>query len=145
MSTNSHIGKVLENGMIIANYCHSDGYVEHHAPILLECYNTEEKVDELIALGPLSILGREIGEQHDFNNRVKGWCLAFGRDRGDDNPNKSRITRTWDPLEFFDPGLAHIPYVYLFIGGEWYYFCRSESHCQADLLDEAMAHYREGP
>jgi len=87
MATRSRIGKQLEDGSIKFIYCHWDGYPEHNGVILKEHYTTDAKVDELLALGDLSILGEEIGEQQDFDilsTHNDKWCLAYGRDRGQD-------------------------------------------------------------
>ena len=88
MATRSHIGKLLPDNSVKYIYCHYDGYPEHNGKILKEHYATEAKVNALLELGDLSILGEEIGEQQDFNNRDthnSKWCLAYGRDRGEDN------------------------------------------------------------
>jgi hypothetical protein len=87
MATRSHIGKLLSDGSVKYIYCHWDGYPEHNGKILKEYYTNEAKVDALLELGGLSILGEEIGEQQDFDNRDthnSKWCLAYGRDRGED-------------------------------------------------------------
>ena len=47
MSTRSLIG-LKRGGKVQYVYCHFDGYFEHNGVILYECYNTEEKVKELI-------------------------------------------------------------------------------------------------
>ena len=87
MATRSYIGvKNQYNGTVDYIYCHFDGYPSHNGRILAEHYTSLDKVKELLALGDLSILGAEIGEQQDFNNREthnKNWCLAYGRDRGE--------------------------------------------------------------
>ena len=88
MGTRSHIGKKFQDGTIKYIYCHFDGYPEHNGAILKEHYIDEAKVDALLELGDLSILGEEIGEQQDFNNistHNDEWCLAYGRDRGETN------------------------------------------------------------
>jgi len=86
MATRSMIAKKDKNGGYWCIYCHWDGYPEHHFPILEECYNTEAKIDTLLTLGDLSVLEREIGEKHDFNenyDKHPHWCLAYHRDRGE--------------------------------------------------------------
>ena len=113
MATRSHIGKQLENGQIKYIYCHWDGYPKHNGAILKEHYTTEAKVDELLALGDLSSLGEEIGEKQDFDNistHKDGWCLAYGRDRGEENIE----ARIGDTDDFLDQ-----EYNYLFVNGEW--------------------------
>lgn len=83
MSTNSTIAIKLKTGKVMAVYCHWDGYTEHNGKILAESYDVA-KTKELMALGDLSILGRDIGEKHDFDADASGWCKAYGRDRGED-------------------------------------------------------------
>ena len=83
MSTRSNIGILEPNGSVTYIYCHWDGYVSHHGPILRDHYKTEEKVRALIALGSISSLGEELGEKHDFNGPRNGVCTAYGRDRGE--------------------------------------------------------------
>jgi hypothetical protein len=117
MATRSLIGKV-ENGIVKAIYCHSDGY--GHLPILEKHYNTEEKVDELIALGDLSVLGSlvnpPIGATHSFNNHYPEVCVAYHRDRGEDlnitEINEFSVNR----IAKKDFGAE---YVYLFNDGKW--------------------------
>lgn len=89
MSTNARIGieRPAANG-ITSIYTHWDGYPSHHGILLLDHYDTREKVEALIALGDLSILNKDLGQQHDFDARyddpVSGsWCRAYGRDRGE--------------------------------------------------------------
>lgn len=90
MSTRSTIAKVQEDGQTIRSiYCHFDGYPEYVGKVLQEYYTHENKIDQLLALGDLSILDKEIGEtqtdtftEPDFT-RKEGYCLAYGRDRGE--------------------------------------------------------------
>jgi hypothetical protein len=113
MATRSHIGKQLENGQIKYIYCHWDGYLEHNGAILKEHYTTEAKVDELLVLGGLSVLGKEIGEKQDFDNRDThnpDWCLAYGRDRDQNNFE----VQIGDMSDFI-----YQDYHYLFVDGKW--------------------------
>ena len=83
MGTSSTISIQNDNGSVTGIYCHWDGYLENNGRILVESFNTEEKIRELLALGNLSCLTSEIGEKHDFNKSNPAWCVAYGRDRGD--------------------------------------------------------------
>ena len=112
MSTRSNIGILNQDGTVDYIYCHFDGYVEHNGQILNEHYTTEGKVRQLIALGDLSVLGEIIGEKQDFNNRTKGSCLAYGRDRGEDNTEASKCSYVDYTKEHFEE------YVYLFTPGK---------------------------
>lgn len=130
MATRSRIGIAREDGKIESIYCHWDGYPTGNGKILLEHYQDEEKVNELIGLGDLSILGPEIGEQHSFDermtsqsseeyrNKVAPWCCAYGRDRGenDTGPEISNNKQEFIDLTYQSDG----EYSYLFENGEWF-------------------------
>lgn len=99
MSTRSLIGKLNPNNTVDFIYCHWDGYPDYNGKILNEHYTSPSKVDELLALGDLSVLGEVIGEQHDgskFNND-SNWCTFHGRDMGHGNSQAERNI----PLEVF--------------------------------------------
>ena len=84
MGTRSTIAIQNANGTVTGIYCHWDGYIEHNGKILAENYTTEAKVRELIALGDLSSLGRTVGySRQNFDDPVKGTCVAYGRDRNE--------------------------------------------------------------
>lgn len=85
MSTQSTINVKMTNGDIKSIYCHFDGYPEHHVPILLDHYDSQEKAEELIALGNIKILGKstEKPEGHSWDNPTDGYCVAYDRDRGE--------------------------------------------------------------
>ena len=84
MGTRSRIGRLNADGSITSIYSHWTGYPEHHLPILAENYSDPACLDALLALGDLSVLGPQLGEPHDFDDRVRrDWCIAYGRDRGD--------------------------------------------------------------
>jgi len=111
MSTNSRIGKKLEDGTIKSIYCHWDGYPEHNGEILKEHYKTEAKIDALLELGDLSSLAQDIGMQHDFKDPEPGWCVAYGRDRGEPN-TKARISTTLSDM-------IQEEYNYVWDNGKW--------------------------
>jgi hypothetical protein len=121
MSTRSRIGIVRDSNatkpVVESVYCHFDGYPEGVGQTLLDHWTDPAKVEHLISLGDLSVLGSEIGEKHDFDQHMpryydepyvsmlkgldddeagelrkqlqeespngKGWCLFYGRDRGE--------------------------------------------------------------
>jgi len=119
MSTNSTIAKKNSDGSITAIYCHWDGYISHNGKILLEHYTDEAKIDELLALGSLSVLGESIGEKVDFDTfrNMKAdptQCLAYGRDRGEKNVSQ-KIFKTEGRYEAY----AQQSYNYLFENGHW--------------------------
>jgi len=80
-------------------YVHWDGYPAHHGKILLENYNTYEKVVELIQLGGLS----ELHESPDA-------CVSHHRLHGDDK-DITVSSSLYDHTDF--------EYAYLFRDGAW--------------------------
>lgn len=88
MSTNANIRIKRADGTQTGIYLHWDGYIEHAGLILQFCYNTAEKVEKLLSLGNLSIIGEytepQNGEKHDFSHPVDNVCVAYHRDRGDE-------------------------------------------------------------
>lgn len=113
MATRSHIGVRNLDGTVDYIYCHYDGYPENNGKILTTHYQDMDKVNALMKLGDLSSLDAEIGEKHDFDNRVRGWCHAYGRDRGEKNVGVS--TTTFAKLLSDD----NVDYFYLFDGDYW--------------------------
>ena len=57
MSTRARIVKKLKDGKYIGIYHHNDGYPEYLGELLLNYYDTEDKVDKLISLGDMSFAG----------------------------------------------------------------------------------------
>lgn len=115
MSTRSMIA--FDNGdEIYAIYCHFDGYPQNVGRTLLNHYDDIEKVEELMDLGNLSILGREIGEKQDFDQPTdKNWCLAYGRDRGEYGQEAGRYISLIEAKMDFDG----CDYFYVFDGHKW--------------------------
>jgi hypothetical protein len=88
MATRSRIAIENQDGTVNSVYCHWDGYPEHNGVILFKKYNTQEKVEALIALGSISSLREEIeipeGVNHNFEKQVENITVAYHRDRGED-------------------------------------------------------------
>jgi len=55
MSTRTIISAKMK-GKVHAIYCHHDGYPDHIAPLFLDTYNTQEKIEAPIALGDTSAI-----------------------------------------------------------------------------------------
>ena len=115
MATRSNIAMKTKEGKIISVYCHWDGYVANNGKILLENYDSINKIEALVALGSLSSLGTVIGEQQDFMDRdtqKDEWTLAYHRDRGEElSIQEYADIPSWiDDME---------EYAYLWNGTEW--------------------------
>lgn len=71
MATRSTISFYKE-GIVKTIYCHWDGYLSHNGIILLQHYNTIEKIEELFSFGDCSSLDEEISK-----------CEFYARDRNE--------------------------------------------------------------
>lgn len=114
MSTRSAIITKTDTGYA-GIYCHFDGYLDGVGKTLLEHYKTQEKVNQLIALGDISTLGPEIGEAHDFDNRDGKQTTAYMRDRGETGCEQ----RQGETINDVEKGIGHNGYVYVFEDGKW--------------------------
>lgn len=134
MSTHAFIGLQMPDGKVRYIYCHSDGYVEHTGVTLQEHYTDRAKVEELIALGDISWLGKDIGEKHNFEERKPEWVRAYHRDRGEDlNPPEVVMTRG---AFFAADGGAEYWYMFNTIGHWW---MRDRSSIEPQLLMNVIA------
>lgn len=118
MSTNSLIIQKTEDGFR-AIYCHWDGYPEYNGKMLLKHYQDSEKITQLLDLGDLSTLGKEIGEKHDFSNTSRDYCTAYGRDRGELNVDAHKTRTLYEMSKLFEN--SGVEWVYLWNGQEWLY------------------------
>lgn len=111
-------------------YCHSDGYVLGVGQTLFNHYQDETKIDELLALGDISMLGEKIGEKHDFDSPFRGGLqigsleyqefyntvLAYGRDRGEKGVDAITVRSLRAiPKDFYEEGF------YLRRDGKWFF------------------------
>jgi hypothetical protein len=101
MATRSRIAIEDEDGTIKSIYCHWDGYLEHNGVILLENYQNREKVEQLIALGNISILDKNIEGDESV--------IAYHRDYGE----KLQFTTFKNVEELLDTEDG-VSYIYIF-------------------------------
>ena len=124
MSTRSNIGMVSKTGKTaFLIYCHYDGYPSVNGKILLEHYQDETKVKQLIQLGDLSCLGAEIGKKHNFDEcprpaEHENWTISYGRDRGEKRVRPRRYSKS-DLLSWKE--LCQEEYLYLWMDGAWWF------------------------
>lgn len=119
MATRSTIAARKDaDGRIISIYCHWDGYPAGVGATLQEHYTTWDKVDSLMALGDLSVLGAEIGIQKNFDNdTLDGECLAYGRDRGEQGV-EAKVHETY--IDYINYRTEQgCEYAYLWNGVNW--------------------------
>lgn len=106
MATRSKIAIKNQNGTVDAIYCHWDGYPEHNGTILQDCYDTEQSVRELLALGDLSSLGKTLQS-----------TVAYHRDKGEQYSGVGQYMDTARLLASSSECGAE--YVYLFENDKW--------------------------
>ena len=123
MSTRSSIA-IKHGDRIKSIYCHSDGYLEYNGRVLLEHYSDSVKVNKLIAMGDMSMLGREIGEKINFDgglsydeNNTAEQCRFYGRDRGEEGVE----FQSFDDEDSWIGFYGDCEYFYLYDHGVWYW------------------------
>jgi hypothetical protein len=115
MATRSNIAMKTADGKIVSVYCHWDGYVANNGKILLENYTDAHKIEALVALGSISSLGEQIGEQQDFDDRSTqkdNWTLFYSRDRGE-----QLSIQEYDDIPSWIADMEE--YAYLWDGNDW--------------------------
>lgn len=105
MATNSTIIGLCSDKIIRAIKIHWDGYLEYTGKVLYTHYQTQNKINDLIKLGDLSIIDKLVKPPNDcihtFDNPLKNVTIAYHRDRHDP-------WKTVKPIKFkstFDIGL----------------------------------------
>jgi hypothetical protein len=129
MGTRSRIG-VMHGNNVKSIYCHWDGYLGFNGEILQEHYDSS-KANHLVALGDLSSLRAEIGEEHAFSQfelpaeeveayktLTENWCTFYGRDRGEKG-TEWQVATTFDEFleQCYNSGAE---YYYIMKDGVWY-------------------------
>jgi len=132
MSTRSLIGIKNQDGSVTGIYCHNDGYIVGGVgETLYHHYNSEKKVRELINLGNLSSVHKNISPikeldfheyheedglaKHSFDHNHADTTVAYHRDRGE----KLNIPEYKDEDEY-NAADSWQAYNYLWKDGKWY-------------------------
>lgn len=135
MSTISRIAMKQDDNTYKSIYCHSDGYLEHNGVILYNYYKDKSKVEDLIKLGDISELDKEVSpdpsKPHNFRERQDNVTLAYNRDRGE--KLHYRVFPTKDELiEYSYAEDERI--LYLYEDGRWKYIDTTCISC--DKIEE---------
>ena len=143
MGTRSRIG-VMHGDVCKSVYCHWDGYLEHNGVILQEHYDSA-RANHLVALGDLSALRPEIGDQHafsqfeiddmdreDFIRTTENMCTFYGRDRLEEN-TEFKADLTFET--FFERAEG--------CGAEWYYIMRDGVWYVGNTHENDAKYYRK--
>jgi hypothetical protein len=128
MGTRSRIG-IMHGDVCKSVYCHWDGYLEHNGRILQDHYDSA-KTNQLVSLGDLSSLCKEIGEEHPFgyygsditkeeySEKYGNMCTFYGRDRKESNTD-FRVSHSFN--EFLEQvENCGAEYYYIMRDGVWY-------------------------
>jgi hypothetical protein len=137
MSTRSYICKENEDGTITGSYCHCDGYLTYNGAMLLDHYNTKERVDKLLSFGNMSCLNEIIepdpSKPHTFDDRQPNVTVFYGRDRGEKGQEAQKVK-----LEDIESDGSWIEWCYVFgKDGKWRYF-------ECGHLKEGLKDLKEG-
>lgn len=121
MATRCRIGLMLEDGTVKHSYCHYDGYPEGVGETLVQHYNTEDKVKELVSFGDMSYLASVVHPEgeHNFEKPEQGVTVFYNRDR--DETDVDSVVTTMD--EYLSVQYSScIDYLYVFIGSNWWVY-----------------------
>ncbi|MBQ3143436.1 MAG: hypothetical protein IJB89_02870 [Akkermansia sp.] len=117
MSTRSNIGIWNEDGSLDVIYCHWDGYPSYNGAVLLHHYQDLEKIRELIALGDISSLEKNVKPaegEHTFESPQEGVVVAYGRDRHEDGVSTRHFASLDEYKKLMLSEGGYIEYVYLY-------------------------------
>ncbi|EBS4516451.1 hypothetical protein DQT32_03345 [Salmonella enterica subsp. enterica serovar Braenderup] len=92
-----------------------DGYPEGAGKTLHEHYSTQELAEKLVSFGELSSLGNSCEQPlgHTYDTPVRGYCVYYGRDRGE----------TGTEFEVHDEPVDDEGICYVWNGSEWTVTC----------------------
>lgn len=125
MSTRSNIAIKRKNGTYEKIYCHSDGYLEYNGVILDMFYKNIEKINNLLDLGDISVLGTRVNPDpsvhhgFDYNERQEGVTVAYGRDRKETGIDKKVYQDEEKFIKSFKDTWCEYVYLYDEKSEEW--------------------------
>ena len=114
-------------------YLHFDGYPEGAGQMLVDHYDNDAKVKNLISHGGISSLGEFIGEKQDFNERIPQQCKFYHRDRGEELNIKEL---EYDEVSKFASD-CDAEFTYLYENGVWMVKEKPEFKGLMSLLKES--------
>lgn len=137
VGTRSDIIVHRRDGMWARVYCHWDGYLSHNGAILQEHYSSQDKAEELVSHGDLSSLAPECSkpEGHSYDNRVEGFCVYYGRDRGEKGTEakvEDSLQKAWPPEDTWTE------FTYVWTDGRWWVTDPDEGTQTLMPLSEAL-------
>lgn len=126
MSTRAYIAKIDDNGRTTVIYSHSDGYLDYVGKVLADYYTDPAKVDALLALGNISMLGvtpvddPRMWDSYEYEETPEGFCVKCRTYKGSgDKDEDATVYRSYDKM-VEDTGKGQ-DYNYVYKNGVWYY------------------------
>ena len=102
-------------------YLHHEGSLNFAGVTLYNNYKNRAKVNELIALGDLSVLRDNIGTKTQYRNPAPNQCVAYHRDAEED----LEISKFTDMAEVEELSKMY-SYVYIWKNKQWQYLVRKD-------------------
>jgi hypothetical protein len=139
MATRSRIAIEQADGTVKSIYCHWDGYPKGNGRTLVEHYGDRAKVESLIALGDISVLGERVEptdpKLHGFNRPEEGTTVAYHRDR-EEEFRRPRVDRSLQ--DFMDSDVEEFGYLFT-AAGEWMLIDGHRKHRELKNLEEILS------
>lgn len=120
MATRSTIAIEYLDGTVRQVYCHWDGYLENNGKILEKYFSNPNKLNQIMDLGDLSVLGSNIGTKHNFDLEMHDMCKFYGRDRGENNIEAKRFANFEDYKD--NARFEEFNYILRFVNGNSIWF-----------------------
>ena len=119
MGTRSDIIVHRADGKWKRIYCNWDGYLSHNGRILFDHYGSQKKAEKLVGPGDMSVLAPRCTKPkgHTYENKVEGYCVYYGRDRGEKNVAGivgDSLAEVWPEAETWTE------FTYVWTDGKWY-------------------------
>jgi len=137
MGTRSDIIVQLSGGQWKRIYCHWDGYLSHNGRILQDHYNSQKRAEALVKHGDLSSLAPKCTKPkgHNFDNSIPGYCVYYGRDRGEkdtDGVVADTLAGVWPEADCWTE------FTYVWTEGQWWVANPDEGSQAAIPLGDAL-------
>src|SRR5574344_271830 len=136
MSTRSNIAYKINDKQVKVIYCHWDGGLSNVGQTLVDCYDTPNKVKELVDFGNISSLGETLQECEVDYSREKGGNVKvseLGKYRDVKHGDDERSTiMTLEKYSKLYKENTMIMYYYLYDGKQWLF------KIGTDLFQESM-------
>lgn len=119
MSTRAHIGILNKDGTVREIYHHYDGHLDFLGAMLVKHYNTADRVNKLLDLGDMSVIGEEpVGYWNDDLGAVDETKCRTYKERGESG-YAARVHESVE--EFLNDQFYQEDFTYLFYDGIWFY------------------------